>query len=107
MNKKDTLIILVIMILSLFITTGFTTVSRTPKEVYRVYIKGKSLGLIESKKELEEYIDNKQKSIKKKFNVKKVYAPSDLDIKKEITYSTDIKSNDEIYEEEVVEDEVE
>ena len=99
MNKKDKLLILVIMILSLFITTGFTSVSRTPKEVYRVYIKGKSLGLIESKKELEEYIDNKQKSIKKKFNVKKVYAPSDLDIKKEITYSTDIKSNDEIYEE--------
>ena len=99
MNRKVKLVLLLTLILSIFITTGFTRVSKTPKTAYRVYLKGESIGLIKSKKELEEYIDNQQQGIKNKFNVKKVYAPSDLDIKKEITYSNDIKTNKEIYDE--------
>ena len=99
MNRKVKLVLLLTLILSIFITTGFTRVSKTPKTAYRVYLKGESIGLIKSKKSLEEYIDNQQQGIKNKFNVKKVYAPSDLDIKKEITYSNDIKTNKEIYDE--------
>ena len=99
MNKKEKIVIVLIMILSIFITTGFSNASKTPKTAYRVYLKGESLGLIKSKKSLEDYIDKQQSGIKKKFNVKKVYVPSDLDIKKEITYSNDIKSNKEIYDE--------
>ena len=97
MNKKVKIVISIILILSIFIISGFTNVSKTPKTVYRVYLKGKSLGLIKSKQSLEEYIDNEQKIIKQKFKVNKVYVPSDLDIKKEITYSNDIKTNKEIY----------
>ena len=97
MNKKEKILIILFLILSLFVTAGFSNVSKTPKTVYRVYLKGESLGLINSKKELEEYIDNKQEIIKHKFNVNKVYVPSDLDIKKEITYSNDIKTTKEIY----------
>ena len=99
MNKKEKIVIVLIMILSIFITTGFSNVSKTPKTAYRVYLKGESLGLIKSKKSLEEYIDKEQSAIKQKFNVDKVYVPSDLDIKKEITYSNDIKTNQQIYEE--------
>ena len=99
MNKKEKIVIVLIMILSIFITTGFSNVSKTPKPAYRVYLKGESLGLIKSKKSLEEYIDKEQSAIKQKFNVDKVYVPSDLDIKKEITYSNDIKTNEQIYEE--------
>ena len=99
MNRKVKLVLLLTLILSIFITTGFSRVSKTPKTAYRVYLKGESIGLIKSKKALEEYIDNQQQGIKTKFNVKKVYAPSDLDIKKEITYSNDIKTNKEIYDE--------
>ena len=99
MNKKEKIVIIITMILSIFITTGFTNASKTPKTVYRVYLQGKSLGLIKSKKSFEEYIDNKQQVIKEKFKVKKVYVPTDLDIKKEITYSNDIKTNQEIYDE--------
>lgn len=99
MNKKEKIVIIFTLILAMFITVGFTNMSRTPKTVYRVYLKGESLGLIKSKSSLEDYIDSKQQGIKDKFNVDKVYAPAELDIKKEITYSTDIKSNKEIYEE--------
>ncbi len=68
-----------------------------PQEVYRVYIKGKSLGLIRSKKELENYIDKKQSKVKSKYNVDKVYAPDELDITKEVTFNEKITSVAKIY----------
>ena len=96
-NKKtNKLILILIMIISLF-TTGFTTTKFTPRTLYRVYLGGKSLGLIESKKSLEQYIDKKQDEIKKKYNVEKVYVPDELDIEKEITYSNKVLSIQEIY----------
>lgn len=69
------------------------------KEVYRVYLKGKSIGVIESKIELEEYIDNEATEIKEKYNTNKVYAPTGLEIKSEITYNDKIKTAKDIYEE--------
>lgn len=99
MNKKLKIFTMFLMILSVFLTTGFTKVSLEPKTVYRVYLKGKSLGIIESKDELEKYIDKEQKEIKQKYNVKKVYLPTDLDIVKEITYKENTKTTEEIYEE--------
>ena len=99
MNKKIKIITVFLMVLSVFLTTGFTKVSLEPKTVYRVYLKGKSLGIIESKDQLEKYIDKEQQEIKQKYNVKKVYLPTDLDIVKEITYKEDTKTTKEIYEE--------
>ena len=96
-KRKELLIILLILIVP--IVTGFTKANSSPKTVYRVYLKGQSLGTIESKKSFENYIDKKQEEIKKKYNVKKVYAPVDLDIVKEITFEGTIKSNEEIYNE--------
>lgn len=68
-----------------------------PKQLYHIYLEGKSLGVISSKKELEDYIDNKQEELKKKYSVKKVYAPNDLDIIKEITYNEKLSTSEEIY----------
>ena len=99
MNRKTKGIIILSLILSLFFTTGFTNFSSRPKTVYRVYLKGKKLGLVKSKKEFEDYIDKKEKEIKEKYKVDKVYTPEDLDIVKEITFENDIKSNQEVYEE--------
>lgn len=65
--------------------------------VYRVYLEGKSIGIIESKDDLETYIDQVQSAIKKKYNVEKVYAPNDLDIVKEYTYQEKLSTLDEIY----------
>ncbi len=70
-----------------------------PHQVYRVYLKGKSIGLIESKQALEDYIDQEQKDLKEKYHVDKVYTPEDLDIIKEITYDEKITSTERIYNE--------
>lgn len=99
MSKRFKRISILVMILSIFVSTGFTKISLQPQTVYRVYLKGKSLGLIKSKEELEDYIDKQQEEIKQKYNVKKVYVPTDLDIIKEITYKDNIKNVKEIYEE--------
>ncbi len=99
MNKTIRLLLILILIPCIFITqSGFSNISKNPKQVYRVYLKGKSLGLIKSKTELEKYIDDQQEAIKKKYKVDKVYAPADLSIVKEKTYNTNIQSTKEIYE---------
>lgn len=66
-------------------------------EVYRVYLEGKSIGLINSKKDLEKLIDKEQEKIKLQYNVDKVYIPKGLEIQKETTYSNNIKKEEEIY----------
>ena len=98
MNKKRKVLAIILLILISILSTGFTTISNKPNEVYRVYLKGKSLGIIKSKTSLEKYIDEKQKEIKEKYKVKKVYIPTELDIIKEITYERNLKTNEEIYE---------
>ena len=97
MNKK--IIIILMLCLSFIYITGFKNIATTPHTVYRVYLKGKSQGIIKSKEDFEKYIDEKQEEIKKKYKVDKVFVPADLDIVKEITYDNEIKTNDEIYEE--------
>ena len=78
---KRTNILLIISILLLPFSLAFTPVLLTkPQTVYRVYLKGESLGLIKSKDELNKYIDKKQEGIKTKYHVDKVYAPSELKI---------------------------
>ena len=89
----------IIILLSFFLLTGFKSISTKPQTLYRVYLQGKSLGVIESKESFENYIDEKQEEIKKIYKVKKVYVPRDLDIVKEITFENDVKTNQEIYEE--------
>ena len=57
----------ILLLFSLVLTMGFTDINNEPQTVYRVYLKGKSLGLIKSKKSFENYIDNKQEAIKQKY----------------------------------------
>lgn len=90
-------IILITLIICLVATTGFAKLLRNPRTVYRVYLKGESLGLINSKAQLENYIDKKQEEIKTKYGVDKVYAPTDLDIVKEITYYNKVSTIKQIY----------
>lgn len=97
--KRLKLFIPFLLLGTVFLTVGFAKISLTPNTVYHVYLKGKSLGLISSKKQLEDYIDKKQQEIKDKYKVSKVYLPEELDIVKEITYSKNIKTVEEIYDE--------
>lgn len=77
---------------------GAKTFNPNPEQVYRVYLSGQSLGVIKSKKSLEKYIDKEQETLKKKYNVSKIYAPDNLHIQKEITYNEKISTTEEIYE---------
>ena len=99
MNKNYKGFAILLILLSFFFTTGFTSISTKPQTVYRVYLKGKSIGVIESKESFENYIDKKQEEVKKKYNVDKVYVPAELDIVKEITFENHVKTNKEIYDE--------
>ncbi len=97
MNKKDIIFTIVsLLISSTIFLVGYTKVS-SPVEVYRVYLKGETIGYIKNKDLLEEYIDNEQISLKQKYNVDKVYLPNDLDIVREVTYNDSISTEEEIY----------
>ena len=83
--------------LIIVILESTTSVYYGAKKVYRVYLDGNSIGLIESKIKLEKYIDKEQQTLKDEYNVNKVYAPNGLKIKEEITYNEDILSTSKIY----------
>ena len=95
--KQKLVSILLILVLAgtIPLLTAFS--NKEPETLYRVYLKGKSIGLIKSKEALEDYIDNRQNQIKEKFGVNKVYLPEDLDIEKEVTFDNDVSSIKEIY----------
>ena len=76
---------------------GLNDYGNNPKQLYKVYLAGQSLGIINSKEELEEYIDHKQDELKQKYNISKVYAPNDLKVMKEITYDKNISTVEDIY----------
>lgn len=97
MNKKDVFIITIALIISSAIFfVSYNKVSN-PKELYRVYLKGETIGYIKDKALLEKYIDDEQYELKEKYNVDKVYLPNDLDIVREITYNKEVTSEEDIY----------
>ena len=55
--------------------------SPEPNVYYEVYLKDKSLGVIASKDELDDYINTNGSYYKNKYKVKNVYSPSDLQVK--------------------------
>ena len=92
------LIIVAIAISAIFsILESASYVYYDAQNVYRVYLNGKSLGIIEDKKELENYINQKQEALKSKYNVDNVYSPNGLQIKEETTYNEESESVSSIY----------
>ena len=61
MNHKTVLYTIIALVISSSIFFFGYRKSADPQEVYRVYLDGKSIGLIYSKDELENYIDNGEK----------------------------------------------
>lgn len=69
-----------------------------PNSLYKVYLDGNVIGLIEDKEELLDLIDKEQTTIKEKYEVDKVYPPDGLDIQDVVTYDNDIESAVNVYE---------
>lgn len=100
MKGKNIIILIIVGILSGVLVTFAkysNEKSRIPTEGYRVYLEGKSIGLIKSKDELSEYINLQQEKIKNKYHVDNVYVPNNIDIVKEITYEDSFDSVSHIY----------
>lgn len=97
-GKNIITIFVAVCISAIIIFTTPTTKAMEPQDVYRIYLKGESIGLIEDKDSLEKYIDKEQESLKEKYHVDKVYAPEDLKIVKDVTYNEKILSTKQIYE---------
>ena len=99
MNKKVFIGIFLALLLSSSVFFMGYTHAKEPRTLYRVYLEGKSLGYIESKDELEGYIDQEESFIKDKYKVSKVSLPNNLDVVKEKTFTNKISSVEEIYDE--------
>ena len=69
-----------------------------PNSLYKIYLNGEVIGLIEEKQELLDLIDKEQEEIKEKYNVDKVYPPDGLDIQNIVTYDNDVETASNIYE---------
>lgn len=100
MQKKINLggIVVVISVIALLVCIGFTRVIKLePQTVYQVYLDGEKIGLIEDENQLFELIDREQEAIKREYKVDKVYPPDGLETVEYTTYSTNLKTAEEIY----------
>lgn len=96
--KKISLIVTIILIALTLFTLGFNYKNITePEGYYQVYLDEKIIGTIQSKDELEKYIDKEGEAIKRKYKVKKVYAPNGLEIKKILTYDKKVDEVKDVY----------
>lgn len=88
----------VILLSSVVFLLGFNNKTNLePNYLYQVYLDDQVLGVIKSKHQLEDYIDKQGSTIKERYNVKKVYAPDGLDIRKIITYDNHIDKVKDVY----------
>lgn len=77
---------------------GFTKqFKKNPTDAYIVYLDGKRIGAVESADKFDKYINSKEESIRKTYDVDTVYAPKGVELKKITTYDNKINSDEEIY----------
>lgn len=95
--KKKSIIILIISII-LIVFFGFQY-HRGIKAIslYKVYLDGEVIGIIESKEALEEYIDSQNTKYKEEYKADKIYSPNGLEIKTVSTYSKNIDTIEDVY----------
>lgn len=98
-NKLSfTSIILIVIIGVIVFTLGFTDKNnKTANIAYKVYLDGRVIGTVSNDKEFDEFINNKEQSIKDKYGVKKVYLPDGVNVKKVYTYNDTYDSNASVY----------
>lgn len=91
-------ILLILLVIGLIFIVGFKRVNTTnPHLVYRVYLDGERIGLLQNVEELYNIIDREQEAIKARFGVNRVYPPSGLEVTEYITYDDEYKTANEIY----------
>lgn len=74
-----------------------TTINKTAKYNYQVYLDGEKIGLIDSKDQLYSLINQEQIDIKKKYDVDQVYPPKGFQIIKTNTYENELTTVENVY----------
>ncbi|MEG0799027.1 MAG: peptidoglycan DD-metalloendopeptidase family protein [Bacilli bacterium] len=101
MNKKNIfkvlLLSIVIASLVLFIGVNSKTYKDGAENLYKVYLDGKMIGLVNNKESLYDLIDNEQESLKKDFDVDKIYPPKNLKISAVKTYNKNVTNINDVY----------
>lgn len=97
MKKLVISIFVLIISLAIFYLGLHYKTSAKPNMYYQVYLNGEKIGVINSKEDLENYIDKQNESYKKKFDTNKIYAPNGLEIKKIETYNKTTSTIKEVY----------
>lgn len=88
----------VLLAISSIFILGFKIVNnKTPHELYAIYVDGTKIGTVKSKESFDNYINNQEEQLRKKYDVSKIYTPNGVEIKKIITYSNKYNTNEEIY----------
>ena len=97
MKKFSISFMLLIILVGVFVLGFGYKATPEPNNYYEVYLNDESLGIINSKDELEDYINKNGDYYKRKFNVDKVYSPKGLQIRKLTTYNGDVSSISKVY----------
>lgn len=102
MSKKDKVLCIVftiiISVLCLIPIYNFKVhAKKNPVTLYRIYLDGKSIGVIESKDKLVKLINEEQKDLIDKYKVDTIYTPNGLYISEYVSYDDNVVSEKEIY----------
>ena len=97
MKKALGIIFLLLVIALVGYLSLFNRKSVEPHIYYNVYLKSELIGTVKSKEALEKYIDEKGAEIKEKYHIDTLYAPTELEIVKSISFKEKVDSVSEIY----------
>lgn len=97
MKKASSVFLIIILTICIsYLSLGFKK-KKEPNSYYQVYLNEEMIGVINSKEELDRYIDQKNNFYKEKFGVDKVYAPKGLVTKQIETYNGKTTKIKDIY----------
>ena len=98
-SKWSFSLISLVVVLSLAILLfGFSDrLKANPIDSYVVYLDGQKIGAIKSEEEFDDYINEKEQSIRNVYEVDTIYPPKGVEIRKETTYNDDVSTDEEIY----------
>ena len=68
-----------------------------PETFYKVYLDGKSIGLIKDAEEFYNLVNNEQAEIREKFGVDRVYPPNGFSIVRYTTHKPELSTPEDIY----------
>lgn len=97
MKKVTGLIVLGLISVSVFLLGFDYRTTKEPNNYYQVYLDEKVVGTINSKEELEKFIDKRGDFIKKQYEVDSVFSPEGLEIRKVSTFSNKVDTVEKVY----------